>query len=144
MKNKEVAVKTHIQKIHLNRQEEMLDSVDCSNPDIYLPDDSSKSLTDSWSLKSYPTSFVNEDNTPSSWSSNLRRHISERSQGRYCSRVIDTTLIGSSDISCTQLNQNEVVKNNLTRQESYMPAPSWRKRKRYPNPGKISRKRKMK
>ena len=122
----------------INSDEILSAELDLQANEILLPDESMQSQSGDWSMKSYP---VNPQINNKSLFNSSGSAMQENSEGNESKINYFINLDESNSKSSTYSQNNSRTSKNY---DESMPAPPQRKRKRYANPGKASRKRKRK
>lgn len=119
----------------------MSEEIEWEINDIYLPEESMRSQSDSWSIKSYPVNSNVIPNNNDQKGENISTP-SEENESMLCRRFKQVLGTPSTESKHSSWSGTQPEENNWG--DSSMPAPPTRKRKHYPMPGKNSRKRKRK
>lgn len=112
---------------------------------ISTPDESMRSQSDTWSMKSYPINSGKENRSCVSSSGYEKNSNSEENDSMLCPfNHLGEYNCSKSSISHATRACVPSLSKPAPAQEPKMAPPPKRKRKKYPNPGKTSRKRKRK
>ena len=123
-----------------NKSEDLMSQdIDCQIGDIYLPDESMRSQSDNWSMKSYPVnSPVPDELQFANWANCGLSEVGENSSKRGDSNTEKSSGKDNEDQPKDGDGEGSV------NEDAAMPAPPKRKRKKYVMLKNTSRKRKRK